>query len=115
MTHPAIASPMEPRSMEATAMQAAMKQAAAAMQAATAMQATAAMQAAKQVTLHRAIQARSTRMGQVRPIVGPTTLPTHAAGTASNRRIASIAGTMISTAMPAMYANASSRANDGQG
>ena len=54
-------------------------------------------------------------MGQVRPIVGPTTLPTHAAGTASNRRIASIAGTMISTAMPAMHADASSRANDGQG
>lgn len=115
MTHPAIASPMEPRSMQATAMQAAMKQTAAAMQAATAMQATAAMQAAKQVTLHRAIQARCTRMGQVRPIVGPTTLPTHAAWTAANRRIASTAGTMISTAMPAMYANASSRANDGQG
>jgi hypothetical protein len=56
MTHPAIASPMEPRSMQATAMQAAMKQAAAAMQAA-------AMQAAKHVTLHRAIQARCTRMG----------------------------------------------------
>jgi hypothetical protein len=54
-------------------------------------------------------------MGQVRPIVGPTTLPTYAAGTASNRRIASIAGTMISTAMPVTHADASSRTNDGQG
>ena len=54
-------------------------------------------------------------MGQVRPIVGPTTLPSYAAGTASNRRIASIAGTMISTAMPVTHADASSRTNDGQG
>lgn len=54
-------------------------------------------------------------MRQVRPVVGPTTLPAHAAWTASNRRIASIAGAMISTAMPAMHADASRRANDGQG
>jgi len=54
-------------------------------------------------------------MGQVRPIVGSTTLPTYAAGTASNRRIASIAGTMVSTAMPVTHADASSRTNDGQG
>jgi hypothetical protein len=46
---------------------------------------------------------------------GATTLPAHAAWTASNRRIASIAGAMISTAMPAMHADATRRANDGQG
>ena len=102
---PTIASTMQPATGSMQACEHASTKMAATMEATT----------MEQLPLVRAIKAVGTRVRQVSTVVGPTTLPTDSARAASNRAVASIARVMVSPSLPTMQADATGRADDGQG